>query len=239
MKPLHAAVQSPRPIINSPSKNTSNHRKRIKHSSTAAEKYCYRNLKKHTAEMELIDRGLSFIDHTNRCDSKPFSILDAPCGVGRATIHLARKGFSATGIDLGEGAIKIAREQVTLSTMGINIDRGDLLNTPYLNDQFDAILCFRFFHHLPTPKHRQQIIAELCRVSQKYVLISYLSPWSPTSIKRQVKDYLTGKSSYQHRTSLRELQSYFATQNYELVKDVAQTPFIHSLHLAIFRLREA
>lgn len=239
MKPLQATIKPHTFVTECAADNSCNHRQRIKHSTDAAEKYCQRKLKKHIAEMALIDRGLLALNRLQGQDSSPFSILDAPCGVGRATVHLARQGFSATGIDLGEGAVTIAREQAILSTLDINIDQGDLLNTPYVNQQFDAVLCFRFFHHLPTPKHRQQIVDELCRVSQKHVLISYLSPWSPTSLKRQLKDYLTGKKSYQHRNTLAELRGYFANQNYELVTDMAQSPFIHSLHLAIFRRTEA
>lgn len=239
MKPLRTTTQANTHLVKSAPNSNDNHRKRIKHSTKAAEKYCHRKLKKHSAEMALIDRGLAAINLQEGRDSAPFSILDAPCGVGRATIHLANKEFLATGIDLGEGAIKVARDQAALASVDITIDQGDLLNTPYSNDQFNAVLCFRFLHHLPTPNHRQQIIDELCRVSKKYVLISYLSPWSPTSIRRQLKYYLTGKTSYQHRNTLSELQSYFATQNFELVKDIAQSPFIHSLHLAVFRRTEA
>lgn len=237
MKPLHADVSSPTNLTVQ-KQNNSDHRHRIKHSSEKAKKYCQRKPQKHAAEMALIDRALTILKIQHHPDLSPISILDAPCGVGRATIYLAQKGYATTGIDLGDGALKIAREQVALAGVTAQIDKGDLLNTPYSNHHFDAVLCFRFFHHLPTPTHRQQIVRELCRVSQRYVLISYLSKWSATSIKRQLKERFTGKKSLQHQSTLTELKGYFETQGFQLIQDFAQTPLVHSLHLAIFERKK-
>lgn len=209
------------------------HRSRIKHTEHQAEKYSHRNQEKHRSEMALIDRAMSFVRRVDQA-SGTMSVLDAPCGVGRATIFLAQQGYVTTGVDLGEGALKVAREQVELNSVKATIDKADLLGLPYSNRCFDLTLCFRFIHHLPTPMHRQEIIAELCRVTHKYLLISYLSPWSFTSLKRKLRRRLTGKISQQHSTSLREIEGYFARQGFVLAQDFAQTPFLHSLHLAVF-----
>lgn len=209
------------------------HRLRIKHSLQQAEKYSHRNQNKHRAEMSLIDRAMSFVRRIDQ-STADFSILDAPCGVGRATIFLAQQGYATTGVDLGAGAIKVAREQVELNSVQATIEKADLLDLPYSNRYFDLTLCFRFIHHLPTPIHRQDMIAELCRVTHQYLLISYLDPWSVTSIKRKLRQYFTGKGSVQHCTSLAELEGYFATQGFILAKNFAQTPLVHSLHLAVF-----
>jgi 2-polyprenyl-3-methyl-5-hydroxy-6-metoxy-1,4-benzoquinol methylase len=204
------------------------HRKRIKHSIENAEKYLRRKTKKHQAEMALLKRGFSLLTR------QPATVLDAPCGVGRATIFLAGNGYQTTGIDLGEGAVRLARQQIKKSGVSATIDKGDLLDLPYNNRQFDALLCFRLLHHLPTVEFRGQIIAELCRVSADYVLISYLSPKSYTSIKRSLRYQLTGKKSVQNTTSLTEIKKLFAAQGFNFVRDIPQLQFFHSLHLAIF-----
>ncbi|MDY0190284.1 MAG: class I SAM-dependent methyltransferase [Desulfuromonas sp.] len=209
------------------------HRSRIKHSLQQAEKYSHRNQGKHRAEMALIDRAMSYIRRIEK-NTEDFTILDAPCGVGRATIFLAQQGYATTGVDLGAGAIKVAREQVELNSVNATIDKADLLCLPYANHCFDVTLCFRFIHHLPTPLHRQEIIAELCRVTHQYLFISYLSPWSATSMKRKIRKLISGTESVQHCNSLAELEGYFAAQGFILAKDFAQTPFVHSLHLAVF-----
>ena len=59
------------------------HRHRIKHTIEKAEKYQHRKVDKHQAEMALIRRALPLFAGVR-------TILDAPCGVGRATIMLAQ-----------------------------------------------------------------------------------------------------------------------------------------------------
>ena len=204
-----------------------NHRHRIKHTTEKAEKYLYRKTKKHNAEMALIRRALPLLTDVK-------TILDAPCGVGRATIMLAQSGYVVTGIDLGEGALEFAGKAVREAKVAATIEKQDLVKLDYADGQFDAVLCFRLIHHLPTPHHRDEIIAELCRVAKNYVLISYLSPWSYTSAQRLLKTKLGIKYSVQNITPLTEIQGYFKRHGYRLVKDFAQAKFIHSLHLAVF-----
>ncbi|MBN2646043.1 MAG: class I SAM-dependent methyltransferase [Desulfuromonadaceae bacterium] len=204
------------------------YRQRIKHASERAEKYQHRKARKHQAEMQLIERALQTLPLLH-------SVLDAPCGVGRASLMLAEKGFDVTGIDLGNAALLAARTAAAEAQLDLVIERADLEQLPYDNASFDACLCFRFIHHLPTDELRERIIGELCRVSQEYVLISYLSPLSVTSLRRTLAEQLGGKPSIQHRTSLGTLTRHFERHGFSLHQDLAQLPLLHSLHLAIFK----
>ncbi|MCU7940994.1 MAG: class I SAM-dependent methyltransferase, partial [gamma proteobacterium symbiont of Bathyaustriella thionipta] len=111
----------------------------------------------------------------------------------------------------------------------------NLKNISFDDEVFDAVLCFRFFHHLLTSEARLHVINELCRVSNKYVLISYLSPVSVTSFKRKVRVIFGGRKSSQQTSSLKDIKRYFHNAGYELEKDFAQTPILHTLHLAVFK----
>jgi len=202
------------------------HRERIKHSISKAEKYQHRKAKKHMAEMALIHRALPLLSGVEH-------FLDAPCGVGRATILLARSGYQVTAIDLGEGALELAKQAVQNAGLQATIEKQDLVSLGYADRQFDATLCFRLIHHLPTSEHRKEIIRELCRVTDRYVLISYLSPWSYTSTMRLLKKKL-GKASIQNVTTLAELEAHFRNYGFRQIKDLAQARLIHSLHLAVF-----
>ncbi len=204
------------------------YRQRIKHSIQAAEKYQHRRVSKHRAEMKLIERALKTLPPLK-------SVLDAPCGIGRASLLLAEKGYDVTGVDLGEAAIVAARTAVNIARADITIEQADLERLPYDNACFDACLCFRFIHHLPTAELREQIIAELCRVAHQFVLISYLNPLSVTSVRRNLKERLGGKPSIQHRISLGDLVQHFEHQGFSLHQDLAQLPLLHSLHLAVFK----
>jgi len=201
---------------------------RVKQDESAAKKYGARKLKKHLAEMNLIQRGIDHLDPAVK------SMLDAPCGVGRATIWLANRGYSSTGLDLGLGAVDMARQEVKSAGVEATIVQGDLLSMDFPNNHFDGVLCFRVYHHFPDEVLRKQLIEELCRVANSYVLISYFSPYSVTSIKRQLRQTLGLKVSKQHATSLESIQREFRKQGFQLNADIPQRRFVHTLHLAVF-----
>jgi 2-polyprenyl-3-methyl-5-hydroxy-6-metoxy-1,4-benzoquinol methylase len=87
--------------------------------------------------MSLIKKGLARCKDVQRT-------LDAPCGVGRATILLASLGFEATGVDLGDGAVKIAQRELALSGEKGKIEVGNLEDLHFGDQAFKAVLCFRF-----------------------------------------------------------------------------------------------
>jgi len=205
---------------------TFNHR--VKQDENTAIAYGSRKRDKHLAEMKLIERGIAYLDSTVD------SMLDAPCGVGRATILLAEHGYQTTGLDLGRGAVEMTQREVTTAGVTASIVQGDLLAMEFADEQFDGLLCFRLYHHLPDEDLREKLIGELCRVTKKYVLISYFSPYSVTSIKRELRRKLGLKISKQHATTLESIESQFQKQGFRLITDLPQQRFIHTLHLAIF-----
>lgn len=225
-------TSQPRPLYSQTQGGDSfNYRQRIKHTTEQADKYQHRKARKHHKEMLLIERALQTLTNVR-------TVLDAPCGVGRASLLLDQKGYEVTGVDLGEGALQAARKAVAAADAHVVIERADLEQLPYADCGFDACLCFRFIHHLPTDALREQIIQELCRVSRRYVLISYLSPLSVTSVRRELEQRFSGKTSVQHRTSLTTLEQHFKRQGFVLEQDLEQLPLLHSLHLAIFKSKE-
>ena len=201
---------------------------RIKSSFSDAESYSKRKKSRHDAEMRLIGKTLPFLMDTS-------TVLDIPCGAGRASIMLAECGFETTGADIGEGAVEFATQAIKNAEVNAKAEKADIENLFYKDNSFDAILCFRMFHHFPSEEIRSRVISELCRVAQNYVIISYLSPFAFTSIRRSLQYKLFGKKYIQHSISLKKLKNYFNAQNFSLVKDFAQMPFFHTLHLAIFR----
>ena len=203
------------------------YRQRIKHSAVSAEKYARRKPHKHQAEMALIEKGFKLLNDVK-------NVLDAPCGVGRATIWLAQRGYQATGIDLGKAAIRATREEIRKQGLPATALIDNIERMSFADQSFDVTLCFRLFHHFPNQTIRGNIVRELCRVSKRYILISYLTPWSPTSMGRMARNKLFGTPIKQHATSLKEVTGYFKGHGFKLVTDIPQKAFIHSLHLAVF-----
>lgn len=66
------------------------------------------------------------------------------------------------------------------------------------------------------------------------MVISYLSPIAVNSMKLKLRAWLGIQKMKKFSTPLREVTGYFERAGYRLVKDYAQLPVVHTLHLAVF-----
>ncbi|HXG49351.1 MAG TPA: class I SAM-dependent methyltransferase [Methylomirabilota bacterium] len=205
---------------------------RIKYGAENARAYQRRKPSKHQAEMRLVDRAFVLIPRGH-------SVLDAPCGGGRVSLHLARKGYRMSAADLSDSMIEIARENFLKEKVEVPVEKQDVERLTYADRSFDTVVSFRLFHHFPTPDIRERVVRELCRVAREYVVLSYFSPLSVTTIKRRLQKALQGKPVKKFATSLAEVEGYFNHAGFRLVKDFAQTPLVHTLHLAVFQRADA
>ncbi len=67
-------------------------------------------------------------------------ILDIPCGFGRHSIELSKRGFHVTGIDISETFISGLTEKINSERLNINAIKADIL-TIELNGKFSGALC--------------------------------------------------------------------------------------------------
>jgi len=208
--------------------NGEGYKDRIKDDPRVARKYMNRKSRRHKAEITLVERAFSNIPTSN-------TVLDIPCGAGRITVLLARKGYRCTGAEIADAMIDIARSETGKVGLSCHVEKADIEDMVYPDRHFGAAICFRLFHHFPNQDVRTRVIKELCRVTDNYVALSYLSRFSPTSIKRGIRRAFGGKASRQNATSLSEVEKYFELNNFVLLKDYAQLPIIRSLHLAVFK----
>jgi ubiquinone/menaquinone biosynthesis C-methylase UbiE len=209
------------------SDSKTSYRGRVKYDEQTARKYQVRKEGKHQAEMRMVDRAFALVPKNHR-------LLDVPCGGGRVTIHLAKKGYALSSADLSDSMIQITRESVAKHKFDIKVEKQDIEKLTYADRAFDTVISFRLFHHFPAPDIRLRAVTELCRVARKYVALSYFSPASVTSVKRSIRAALGGKKSEKHTTSLTEVEGYFEKRGFRLVKDFPQLRLIHTMHLALF-----
>jgi 2-polyprenyl-3-methyl-5-hydroxy-6-metoxy-1,4-benzoquinol methylase len=200
---------------------------RTKYSPERARRYQVRPAGKHKAEMALLDRAFGLIPKEHR-------VLDAPCGGGRVSVHLAQRGFKMSSADLSEAMVEIARENMVKHQLDVIVEQQDVEKFSYPNRAFDTVVSFRLFHHFPTPDIRRRVVRELCRIAGKNVALSYFSPVSFTSATNKLKAKLGSKKKLKYPTHLAEVEGYFAECGFRLVKDFAQLPLIHTMHVAVF-----
>lgn len=203
---------------------------RTKYTAAFARNYQQVDSRKNEAERRLITKAFS---HVPVC-----SVLDAPCGGGRVSVWLSKAGYSVTAGDLSENMLEIARKNFDQASLPIQTHRADVEALAFPDQSFDAIVCFRLFHHFPNRDIRQRVVAELCRVARRHVVVSYFSPLSFTSIKRSLQARLLKYPQAKFATSLHELRSYFQSHGFRFVRNYARQRFVHTLHIAVFE-REA
>ena len=199
---------------------------RTKYTPDAARRYQFHTERKNRAESRLVERAFEQVP--------PGSVLDIPCGGGRMSLLLARRGYAVTAADLSESMRDIARENAKASNLPIQVIMGDLEQLKLNDRSFDTVFTFRLFHHFPDRNIRARVVGQLCRVARTRVVISYFSPWAGTSLKRAIQGKWFGHKHKKFPTSLTELKSYFDPHGFRLRQNFARRPFFHTLHLAVF-----
>ena len=179
--------------------------------------------RKHRAEMRLVRRAFAALPREQR-------VLDVPCGYGRVMQELHALGFQVSGADLSEPMLELARANLARCGWSGSLERQDLQALRYPERGFDALICFRVFHHFPDAHTRRKVVGELCRVARSQVLLSYLSPGSLTARFERLR----GRKSARHYTALAELAGYFEPCGFRLVRDHARLALVHSLHLSVW-----
>lgn len=188
---------------------------RVKSDTQSAMSYENRKPRKHLTEMRMISDafGMIPVETIN-------SVLDAPCGVGRISLWLSQKGFDVTGIDLGEAAVSATQKALTKAELPAHIQIQDIFNTSFADNMFDVTVCFRFLHHFEDFEDQDRLVAELCRITGKYVVISYFSPYSVTSVRRRINYYLNHKPVKQYPTSESKLNRMFEQAGFRICSGI-------------------
>ena len=74
-------------------------------------------------------------------------VLDLGCGSGWLSIFISKYGFEVTGIDIAEPAIELGKLWAKEDNANVNFLVGDLLNLPFKEDSFDAVVCNSVLEH--------------------------------------------------------------------------------------------
>jgi SAM-dependent methyltransferase len=67
-------------------------------------------------------------------------VLDVPCGNGRLSIELARRGFRLTGVDIAREFIDEAKVKSSADGVPIDLREGDMRDLPW-SGEFDGAFC--------------------------------------------------------------------------------------------------
>ncbi|WP_440989434.1 class I SAM-dependent methyltransferase [Haloarchaeobius baliensis] len=96
-------------------------------------------------------------------------VLDVGGAAGRYTVWLAEQGYEVTLVDLSEGQLELAREQVGERGLDdrVTVEKGDVRDLAFDADSFDATLCLGGpVSHVVDEGERETAVSELERVTR-------------------------------------------------------------------------
>ena len=99
-------------------------------------------------------------------------ILDVGTGTGRAALLFARGGAYVTGIDASDQMLSVARRHAEREGLQVKFIRGDAHDLDFPDRAFDVAISLRVLMHTPSWR---RCVAELCRVSERLVIVDYPS----------------------------------------------------------------
>lgn len=124
-------------------------------------------------------------------------ILDLPCGSGRLTKILYGAGYRVVAADYSMEMLKVAqanyeRYKNPHRPGEVAFTQRDIFNTGFGDNEFEAVVCHRLFHHLFESETRKRALGELYRITRKVVIVSFFNSFSLSALIRKTKYYLKG-----------------------------------------------
>lgn len=115
---------------------------------------------------------------------KDAKVLDLGCGNGRVYELLKDMGVQYYGLDISQELVKLAKKSVPKGHFVV----GDLLKTPYKDNEFDLIICMATLHHIPSKSARNDALREIYRITKPggNILITIWYFWNKHFYVKQI-----------------------------------------------------
>lgn len=114
------------------------------------------------------------------------TMLEIPCGGGRISSQLIDATDLLIQADIGLGQILYAmtKEKFKIPQVWMT---ASAFRIPLRDSSVDALVCIRLSHHLVTAKQRESLLAELLRVSRRFVIMTFFDYHSIKNMLRIVR----------------------------------------------------
>jgi SAM-dependent methyltransferase len=144
------------------------------------------------------------------------SILDLPCGTGRFTGALARRGHEVVGSDIALEMIQQALRAPGADQAAVSgYVQANGAQLPFRDRVFDAVVAIRFTQHIE-PAPRLRILKEFQRITRRWLIIDYRHCYTFRYPLRQLRSALGLARKPLVRISRRELEAELGAAGFTL-----------------------
>jgi len=115
-------------------------------------------------------------------------LLNLPCGGGRVSRPLAATTDLLIEADIALGQVLYGAAQRDWTTPEVRMT-ASAFHIPLCDRAVDGVVCIRLCHHLPTQTERQRLLAELLRVADRFVVMTFFDFNSVKNVLRRVRPF--------------------------------------------------
>ncbi|MFA5101872.1 MAG: class I SAM-dependent methyltransferase [Candidatus Thermoplasmatota archaeon] len=128
-------------------------------------------------------------------DSLPPNALvaDLGCGNGRHLFPCAERCAHVIGVDLSQRFLQIISKKLSQKSLtNVSLVHADVVQLPFVDNSFDALLFLASLHNIQGKDHRQRALTEVARIlkPQGTAVISVWSRWQERFYRHFLKQLL-------------------------------------------------
>lgn len=142
----------------------------------------------HSFPNERIEKELDFL--ISRLKLKPTqSILDFPCGYGKYTNALSKKGFNVTGVDANPTFIQRAKIEASAESLSAHYICHDM-RTVSFSQQFDCVLTLNTSWGYFTPAENRRVLTNVSQALKPggFFVIELINPYLCELVPKGIKN---------------------------------------------------
>ncbi len=159
------------------------------------------------------------------------TILDVGGGHAQTAIPLIEKGFKVTVLGSSPECAKKLTSQIYENKCSFKV--GSVLSLPFPDKSFDVVISFRLLSHL---EQWEKLIAEMCRVAKKVVILDYPPKQSFNALEPllfSTKKKMEGNTRKYLSFSRSDVRNSFATHGFAHRRSIPQFFWPMVIHRAI------
>jgi len=184
----------------------------------------------HAREVRLISRMLDAI-RDDGGENRNRRILDMPCGYGRFTDLLARRGYDVVNGDLSFEMVFRAGEKAGPPGVVADAKRG----LPFRAGVFDVVFSVRFLHHVHDVEERRAVLSEFYRTTSRWIIVSFYRAGGLHAFQRRVRRMFKKGGARIKMIEPGRFEAEAGAAGFEVIRVLPLFRGVHAYHLALLK----